>query len=59
MAPRERFAQKKRPKDTKGTLLRIIKYLSSYLWVVILLIVLSFLSNLGNLMGPRLAGKAP
>jgi len=58
MAPRERFAQKKRPKDTKGTLLRIIKYLSSYLWVVILLIVLSFLSNLGNLMGPRLAGKA-
>ena len=58
MVQRERFAQKKKPKDTKGTLIRIAKYLSDYLWVVILLVVLSFLSNLGNLMGPRFAGKA-
>ena len=58
MAPRERFAQKKRPKDTKGTLLRIARYLSGYLWIVLLLVCLSFLSNLGNLMGPRFAGKA-
>ena len=58
MVQRERFAQKKKPKDTRGTLIRIAKYLSDYLWVVILLVVLSFLSNLGNLMGPRFAGKA-
>ena len=58
MAQRERFAQKKKPKDTRGTLLRIIRYLSDYLWIVILLAALSFLSNLGNLMGPRFAGKA-
>ena len=58
MVQRERFAQKKKPKDTKGTLIRIAKYLSDYLWVVILLVALSFLSNLGNLMGPRFAGKA-
>ena len=58
MAQRERFAQKKRPKDTRGTLLRIIRYLSDYLWIVLVLVALSFLSNLGNLMGPRFAGKA-
>jgi len=58
MAQRERFAQKKKPKDTRGTLLRIVRYLSDYLWIVILLAALSFLSNLGNLMGPRFAGKA-
>ncbi len=58
MVQRERFAAKKKPKDTKATLIRIAKYLSDYLWVVILLAALSFLSNLGNLMGPRFAGKA-
>ena len=58
MAPRERFAQRKKPKDTRGTLLRIARYLSGYLWVVLLLVILSFLSNLGNLMGPHFAGKA-
>ena len=58
MVQRERFAVKKKPKDTRGTLIRIAKYLSDYLWIVILLVVLSFLSNLGNLMGPRFAGKA-
>ena len=58
MVQRERFAVKKKPKDTRGTLIRIAKYLSDYLWIVILLVALSFLSNLGNLMGPRFAGKA-
>ena len=58
MVQRERFAVKKKPKDTRGTLIRIAKYLSDYLWIVVLLVALSFLSNLGNLMGPRFAGKA-
>ena len=38
MVQRERFAVKKKPKDTRGTLIRIAKYLSDYLWIVILLV---------------------
>ena len=57
MVQRERFAVKKKPKDTRGTLIRIAKYLSDYLWIVILLVVLSFLSNLGNLMAPALRAR--
>ena len=45
MAQRERFAQKKKPKDTRGTLKRIIRYLSEYLWVVILLVVSIFMMS--------------
>ncbi len=54
----DRGGEKRKPKDAKGTLIRIVKYLSEYVWVVVILVILSFLSNLGNLLGPRLAGKA-
>ena len=56
--PGDRGGVKRKPKDAKGTLIRIIKYLSDYVWIVIILVILAFLSNLGNLIGPRLAGKA-
>ena len=49
---------KEKPKDAKGALRRIVNYLMQYKYVVLALIVLTFLSNLGNLMGPKLAGKA-
>ncbi len=49
---------KEKPKDTKGALLRIIRYLMQYKYVVLLFIICTFLSNLGNLMGPNFAGKA-
>ena len=54
----DRGGEKRRPKDTKGTLIRIIKYLAVYKWVVLGLVALAFLSNLGNLAGPKLAGEA-
>ncbi|MBQ4227482.1 MAG: ABC transporter ATP-binding protein [Clostridia bacterium] len=54
----DRGGKKERPQDAKGALKRIINYLMQYKYVVLLLICLTFLSNLGNLMGPKLAGKA-
>lgn len=56
--PGDRGGEKRKPKDAKGTLIRIIKYLSDYVWIVAILVLLAFLSNIGNLLGPRLAGKA-
>ncbi|MCH5198831.1 MAG: ABC transporter ATP-binding protein [Oscillospiraceae bacterium] len=56
--PGDRGGEKRKPKDAKRTLRRIIKYLSQYVWVVAGLVLLAFCSNIGNLMGPRLAGKA-
>ena len=54
----DRGGKKERPKDARGTLIRIIRYLLEYRWIVLLLLICSFLSNIGNLMGPRFAGKA-
>ncbi|MBR3058981.1 MAG: ABC transporter ATP-binding protein [Oscillospiraceae bacterium] len=56
--PGDRGGKKERPKDTKGTLLRIIRYLMDYRWLVLLFLAFAFLSNVGNLLGPRFAGKA-
>ena len=54
----DRGGKKERPKDTRGTLIRIIRYLLEYKWIVLLLLICSVFSNVGNLMGPRYAGKA-
>ncbi len=54
----DRGGVKARPKDAKGALRRIIKYLMEYAWVVVLLLILAFASNVGNLLGPSYAGKA-
>ena len=56
--PGDRGREKQKPKDAKRTLRRIVKYLSDYVWIVGVFVVLAFLSNIGNLMGPRLAGLA-
>ena len=47
-----------RPKNTKGTLIRTLKYLSSYKYLLFLSIALSFIGNLLALQGPKYAGKA-
>ena len=54
----DRGGKKEKPKDAKGTLIRIISYLMEYKWIVLFLLCCAFLSNLGNLLGPRFAGKA-
>lgn len=58
MPPRGLGAKKERPKNAKGTTLRILKYVMSYRYVVLALLVLTLLSNVGNLLGPTFAGKA-
>ena len=54
----DRGGKKEKPRDAKGTLIRIIRYLMVYKWVVLFLLCCAFLSNFGNLLGPRFAGKA-
>ena len=54
----DRGGEKRKPKDAKGALRRILRYLLEYRIFVILFIVCAILSNLGNLMGPSYAGKA-
>lgn len=49
---------RQKPKDAKGALKRILKYLFRYGWVVLILLVCAFASNIGNLLGPSYAGKA-
>ncbi len=47
-----------RPKNTKATLLRTLKYLASHKYLLFLAIALSFVSNILALQGPKYAGKA-
>lgn len=54
----DRGGEKRKPRDAKRTLVRIIKYMAVYKWVVVALVLLAFLSNVGNLLGPQLAGEA-
>ena len=56
--PGDRGGVKAKPKDTRGALRRIIRYLMAYRYLVLFFLVCAFLSNIGNLMGPRFAGKA-
>lgn len=54
----DRGGKKEKPRDARGTLIRIIRYLMVYKWIVLFLLCCAFLANLGNLLGPRFAGKA-
>ena len=47
-----------KPRDAKGALRRILQYLMEYRWWVLLFLACTFVSNIGNLLGPRFAGKA-
>ena len=48
----------KKPKNTRGALLRVLAYIADYKWTLLLVIVLSVLSNVLALLGPKLAGAA-
>ncbi len=50
--------QTARPKNTKGTLVRTLKYLASHKYFLFLAIDLSFISNILALQGPKFAGQA-
>ena len=48
----------KKPKDTRGTLRRLLSFLGPYRYVILLVCGLSLASNLLSLWGPNLAGSA-
>ncbi len=54
----KRDAVLKKPKDTKGTLLRMLRYVGDFKWLLALVLVLCLTSNVLALLGPDLAGKA-
>ncbi|MTQ81981.1 ABC transporter ATP-binding protein [Ruthenibacterium lactatiformans] len=58
MSPRVSFSRAQKPKNAKGTLRRILRYTMRYRSILILLLALTFVSNVGNLLGPAFAGKA-
>lgn len=49
---------RKKTKDTKGTLRRLLSYIGQYKWFLILILVLCFASNILALLGPSYAGNA-
>lgn len=48
----------RKPKDTKGTLRRLLSFLGPYRYVILAVCALSLISNLLSLWGPNLAGSA-
>ncbi|MCR5767151.1 MAG: ABC transporter ATP-binding protein/permease [Lachnospiraceae bacterium] len=54
----QRNTKKERPKDAKGTMKRIWKYIIRYRAYVIIIAILCISSNILSLIGPSLAGKA-
>ena len=58
MPPRGLGAKKERPKDTRGTIIRVLRYLARRKIALALLLLCTLASNLGNLLGPTFAGKA-
>ena len=56
MASRETV--RKKPKDTKGTLLRLLRYVGAYKWLLAFIVALCFVSNFLALLGPSMAGAA-
>lgn len=53
-----RDAIRKKPKNTKGTLKRLLSYIGQYKWILMLIFILCFISNILALLGPSLAGSA-
>lgn len=53
-----RDAIRKKPKDTKAAFRRLMLYIRNYKWILLLVLVLCFVSNVLALLGPSLAGSA-
>ncbi len=56
MATRDQSRRK--PKDTKGTFRRLLSYMASYKWIMLVVLTLCVISNILALLGPSLAGSA-
>ncbi|MBR2131670.1 MAG: ABC transporter ATP-binding protein [Oscillospiraceae bacterium] len=53
-----RTAKRERPKNAKGTLLRILRYTIDSRWAILGILLLVLMGNILALLGPSLAGKA-
>lgn len=49
---------RKKPKDTRGTFKRLLRYIGLYKWILMLVFALCFTSNILALLGPSMAGAA-
>lgn len=49
---------RKKPKDTKGTMLRLLSYIGLYKWALLVILCFCIASNILSLLGPGYAGKA-
>ena len=58
MPPRGPRVKAEKPRDARGTLIRTLHYMVNYRYLVLFLLVCTFASNVGNLLGPSFAGKA-
>ena len=58
MPPRGPRVKAEKPRDARGTLIRTLRYMVNYRYLVLFLLVCTFASNVGNLLGPSFAGKA-
>ncbi len=56
--PGDRGGVKQKPKNARKTFRRLLNYMLEYAWLVLLLLICAFASNIGNLLGPNFAGKA-
>lgn len=52
------FTERINPKDPKQSMKRILRYLGTYKYLLILILALCFFSNILALLGPNYAGKA-
>lgn len=47
-----------KPKDFKGTLKKVIKYIGGYKWAIIVVMLCAALSSVFNIIGPKVLGRA-
>ena len=56
--PGDRGGKKEKPQNAKGALRRLLQYILPFRWQMLLFCLCALLSNLGSLLGPKLAGHA-
>ncbi|OGN80067.1 MAG: multidrug ABC transporter ATP-binding protein [Chloroflexi bacterium GWC2_49_37] len=52
------MSKAEKPRDFKGTMLKLIKYLSSYKILIIVVMVFAIASTVASIVGPKILGKA-
>ncbi|MGM9940448.1 MAG: ABC transporter ATP-binding protein [Bulleidia sp.] len=56
--PADNGKKKEKPKNTKSAIVRLVRYTSSFGMIIFVCVLFAMLSNIGNLLGPKFAGKA-